>query len=179
MNAKKILGYLLIVAGFLAGAYVAVRTPDGVAVPPFLLALGVGVLGVALVRWALVQEATHEDTVAANIETLEASLVTLVEDLEALDREKESIDVYDLRHRIDDTFPPHLDSFVQARESMKVHFGLQAYADVMSAFATGERNLNRVWSASTDGYIDEAHTYIHLAHQEMDEALRLFRAAEG
>ena len=34
-------------------------------------------------------------------------------------------------------------------------FGLQAYADVMSDFASAERYLNRAWSASTDGYIDE------------------------
>ena len=34
-------------------------------------------------------------------------------------------------------------------------FGMQNYADVMSNFAAGERYINRVWSASTDGYVDE------------------------
>ena len=35
-------------------------------------------------------------------------------------------------------------------------FGLAAFADVMTAFASGERSINRAWSASADGYFDEA-----------------------
>jgi hypothetical protein len=49
----------------------------------------------------------------------------------------------------------------------------------MNSFAAGERNLNRVWSASTDGYIDEAHDYIALAREQMVEALEKFRALES
>lgn len=197
----KILGYLLITAGFLAGAYFAVLpapAPEEAPEPPpleqplageaepaagespiplgaFLGSLALGVLGVALVRLTLRAEARHEDTLSANIETLEASLEALLEEAETLDRDKEGIDVFDLRHRIDDTFPSHLDAFVQARKSIAHSFGLQAYADVMSAFAAGERHLNRVWSASTDGYIDEAHTYIGLSKEHFEEALGLFR----
>jgi hypothetical protein len=40
----------------------------------------------------------------------------------------------------------------------------------MSNFAAGERYINRVWSASTDGYVDEVNLYL-------DRALRQFREA--
>ena len=177
----KIIGYALITLGFLAAAHFATlpavegagaaETPLG----PFLGGLGVGVLGVILVRVAVRQQATHEDRLSTDIETIEASLVSLVEKAEALDREKADLDVYDLRHLIDERFPPDLDAFVQARGSISHSFSLQAYADVMSPFAIGERHINRVWSASTDGYIDEAHTYIGLAKEQFEEALRVFR----
>jgi len=45
-----------------------------------------------------------------------------------------------------------------------------SYADVMSHYAGGERYLNRVWSASADGYVDEVNTYL-------DRSLEQFRLA--
>jgi hypothetical protein len=73
-------------------------------------------------------------------------------------------------------FPRDLDAFVQARESVAHRFGLQAYAEVMNPFAAGERYLNRVWSTSTDGYVDEAHRYIDMAREQFESALAEFRA---
>jgi hypothetical protein len=52
--------------------------------------------------------------------------------------------------------------------------GLQSYADVMSAFAAGERYISRVWSASTDGYVDEARNYLNRATEQFIEARALF-----
>jgi hypothetical protein len=49
-------------------------------------------------------------------------------------------------------------------------FGMQNYADVMSNFAAGERYINRVWSASTDGYVDEVNMYIDRALEQFREA---------
>jgi len=67
-----------------------------------------------------------------------------------------------------------LNIFANARESMQHVFGLQNYADVMSAFAAGERYVNRVWSASTDGYVDEVRTYLARATEQFGEAHSLF-----
>jgi hypothetical protein len=44
----------------------------------------------------------------------------------------------------------------------------------MSAFAAGERYINRVWSASTDGYVDEVCNYLDRATQQFREAWALF-----
>ena len=46
----------------------------------------------------------------------------------------------------------------------------------MSEFAAGERYLNRVWSASTDGYIDEAHTYLDKARDQFAHANETLQA---
>jgi len=41
----------------------------------------------------------------------------------------------------------------------------------MGYFASGERYLNRVWSASADGYIDEVAAYLDKAQLQFSEAL--------
>ncbi len=156
----KGLGYLLITGGFLAGSYFTVQQPDGVPVGPYLVVLALGIAGVVMVRHAVHQEAREEGVIAGNLGLIDGSLASVVAKIQALDGEKESVDVYELRHRID---------------SVAHRFGLQAYADVMNPFAAGERALNRVWSTSTDGYIDEAHTYIGKAREQFEEALAVFR----
>jgi hypothetical protein len=66
-----------------------------------------------------------------------------------------------------------INSFVEARESMIPRLGMQNYADIMSPFATGERLLNRAWSASADGYVDEVRDCIHGAREELRRAKQL------
>jgi hypothetical protein len=41
----------------------------------------------------------------------------------------------------------------------------------MSSFAAGERYLNRVWSASADGYVDEVNIYLDKAQEQFAESL--------
>jgi RNase adaptor protein for sRNA GlmZ degradation len=171
---KKI-GYLLIVVGFLWGAFLTVERAEGVSAPMYLLALAVGVAGVAISRSAARAEARDVTKLETNIATIESSLAAIAADADRLDVDKTSINVYDLRHRIDETFPEHLAAFVDARESIAHSYGLQAYAEVMNRFAAGERYLNRVWSASTDGYEPEAHDYIRRARLQFDDALETFR----
>jgi hypothetical protein len=71
-------------------------------------------------------------------------------------------------------FRHDLNEFAEARETMIHVFGMQQFADVMSAFAAGERYINRVWSASTDGYVDEVQKYIKRAREQFAEATELF-----
>jgi len=172
------LGYLLISAGFLYGAYLTALDERQVATLPFLFALAVAAAGVVVARTAARQEATHEERLATDMAAIGGSLDRLVDKAAGLDKSKEEIDVYDLRQRIDDEFMGDLDAFVQARESIAHSFSLQAYADVMNPFAAGERYLNRVWSASTDGYIDEAHDYIGRAREQFESAREIFRALQ-
>ena len=172
----KNLGYLLIVAGFLWGSFLTVQQPEGVNTALYLVALAIGVAGVITARTAVRAEARDETRLQTNIAAIETSLAALANDAERLDEQKESINVYDIRHVIDETFPPHLAAFVEARESIAHSYGLKAYAEVMNRFATGERYLNRVWSASTDGYQPEAHDYITRSRVQFDDALLTFRA---
>lgn len=174
----KNLGYLLLTVGFLGGAYFAVLDAESVPVGTFLTMFAVGVLGVIMARMAGHKESRDVEVVSANIGAIGTSLERIVEKARAFDRDKESIDVYELRHHIDREFPDDLDTFVQARQSIAHSYGLQTYADVMNPFAAGERYLNRVWSTSTDGYIDEAHTYVTKAREQFEDALEVFQGLE-
>lgn len=97
--------------------------------------------------------------------------MNLVRKVADLDTRKHEIHTYDMRHKLDELLVEDLDRFVNARESISHAYGLQAYADVMSHFAGGERYLNRVWSASADGYIDEVNAYLTKAHEQFEMAL--------
>lgn len=175
----KSLGYILITSGFLAGSYYSVLDTDLVTwtavVPCFLI----GLTGVALIQVAIHRQSSHTDTLRANIGKLEASLSRIVEKAKRLDAEKGSLSVYEVHHRIDDDFMEDLDIFVENRESIGHAFGLQSYADVMTHFATGERYLNRCWSASTDGYTDEVNSYLSRVSNQFGQALGLLRQHTG
>jgi hypothetical protein len=165
------IGYLMITVGFLAGSLAATVDKEHVRWFWFVAALVVGVLGVVLVRFGAHREKRVEGRVTENIQSIETSLARIVENMAGLNAQKSSLNTYDVRHRIDELFPGDLDTFVQARESIAHGHGLNAYADVMSSFAAGERYLNRVWSASTDGYIDEVDTYLDKAQTQFADSL--------
>ena len=166
------LGYLMITVGFLAGALTAVVDEDVVRWGYFAGSLAVGVVGIVLVRAAHARHSLAEEKLTLNMQVIEASLAQIVEKISRLNAQKQSVDIYDMRHRIDELFPGDLTSFVQARHSIAQVHGLQAYADVMSCFAAGERYLNRVWSASADGYVDEVNTYLDKAQSQFVESLQ-------
>ncbi len=174
----KNLGYLLLTAGFLGGSYFAVLDAESVPAGTFLMMFAVGVVGVVIARMAGHKESRDVEVVSANIGAIGASLERIVEKARAFERDKDQVDVYELRHHIDREFPDDLDTFAQARQSIAHSYGLQVYADVMNPFAAGERYLNRVWSTSTDGYIDEAHTYVVKAREQFEEALEVFQGLE-
>ncbi|MHC4563882.1 MAG: hypothetical protein ACYS8X_14080 [Planctomycetota bacterium] len=141
----------------------------------YVPALALGVAGVVMIR---TEEARHEKTehhVAANIEAVQSSLERIAANIEKLNADKDSIDTYDMRHRVDELFVDDLEMFVDARESIAHRYGLAAYGNVMSSFAAGERYLNRVWSASADGYIDEVNEYLQKAKDQFAESLTLVR----
>lgn len=171
-------GLLLIWGGFLAGAYFSVLDTETIPWTMVGPCLVVGLIGVVLVQLDARSKRSATGAVRLNLGKLEGSLDRIVEKAARLDTAKESLDVYEVRHKIDEMFMDDLDIFVQARESIGHAYGLQAYADVMSHFATGERYLNRSWSASTDGYIEEVHTYIGRAREQFQQALELLRGLQ-
>ena len=171
----KKLGYLMITAGFLAGALAAVVDAQSIRWPQFAAALGVGAAGIVLVRIRQKQTSRSEGKLASDMQSVEESLSRIVENITQLNAQKHSVYTYDMHNRIDELFAEDLVTFVDARESIAHVHGLTAYADVMSCFAAGERYLNRVWSASVDGYIDEVNAYIDKAQIQFIESLQKIR----
>ncbi len=136
----------------------------------FAISMAIGVAGVFIVRAGHKQIHTSEDALNKNISSVETSLANIVKNIMELNTQKDSINTYDVRTRIDELFPNDLTNFVDARKSISHIYGLVAYGEVMSSFAAGERYLNRVWSASADGYIDEVNTYIEKAKEQFVES---------
>lgn len=169
------LGHVLMWLGFLAAAFVTTRQRDAVAWVPYAAAGLVGVAGVVILRRTAGAAASHVETVRSNIATLEASLSRLVRNVTAMNAQRDSIHVYDLHGRIDRELAGDLAAFADARESMIHGIGLQEYANVMDLFARGERAINRSWSASADGYVDEVWTYMALAEESLREADRILQ----
>lgn len=172
--AKKF-GYLLITIGFLAGALVSVLDEESVRWSWFSITIVAGAIGILLVRIIQRRTSRAEETLTTNIEAIENSLRQIVDNLKRLNNQKQDINPYDMRHSIDELFAEDLAIFVDGRESIAHAYGLKAYADVMSFFAAGERYLNRVWSASADGYVDEVNTYLDKAQAQFAESLEKVR----
>ena len=171
----KNLGYVLLWLGFLGGSLASVTDKDRVHWRYYAGALAAGAAGVVIVRVSAKKVSTSEGKLAANIESIGTALGTIVENMKQLSEEQKSIGTYDVRHRIDELFRDDLARFADARESIAHVYGLNAYGEVMSSFAAGERYLNRVWSASADGYIDEVSAYIDKAREQFVESLEKIR----
>ena len=173
------IGYVLITIAFLAAALATVTDELQVLWQYFIAAIAAGIVGIVLVRRSQRQAALHEDVLTANIQTLESSLMQIVETLNQLNRDIETIDLHKLPERIDELLIEPINAFVNSRASIGHVYGLQSYADVMNAFANGERYLNRVWSSAADGYIDEAHDYLQRSETQFHEALEKLRSLEA
>ena len=169
----KALGYLLITAGFLAGCVFAVQTAENeVQWSGFVPAFVVGVVGVVLARVGTHRAASHKGKLSGDFATLTSSIDKIVKNVAMLDAEKEGLDPYTVHGRIDAVLREDLVRFADARESVGYLHSLADYAEVMNAFAAGERYLNRVWSASIDGWIDEL-------QESLGRSLEQFRAVQS
>lgn len=156
----RALGLLLTTAGFVAGAFVAVIDPGQIAWGLFAAAVAVGALGVGVMRFATKKATSDEGLVRGRLEDVESSLAEMVVLSKRVAAEYEPRRVYELPDLLDETFDNLINKFVEAREAIAHRYGVDAYAEVMSDFAAGERYLNRVWSAAAEGYVDEADKYL-------------------
>jgi hypothetical protein len=178
MNIKMV--YLLMVMlAFLGGAFIAVLDPVTVNWVHMGSVLTIGAIGLVFYRQANKSEASASHRLSGNMQLLGESLANVLANLEQMCVAKSELPVYEARFEIDRLFREDLNNFAEARETMIHVFGMQKYADVMSAFAAGERYINRVWSASTDGYENEVHRYLEKARTQFDEADGLFRQLQS
>ncbi len=170
----KLIAILLVIGSFLAGSFITVLDPREVTWSWMVPVLLIGTVGLWLARRARHQEDRAGSKLADNIDILADSLNNILSRLKLMSQHKEELPTYEARFEIDRQFREELNNFAEARESMIHVFGMQNYADVMSNFAAGERYINRIWSASTDGYQDEVYLYLDRAMNQFDEAHKHF-----
>ena len=167
----KGLGYLLLCAGFIGGAYATALDVVSVSWGLFGLSSLAAAIGVLLFKRHEKALAQSDEVLENNRSELRGSIDNVVSDLREIVGNG-GLQGAELRDRIDDKLRPDLTRFADARESMVHLFGLQTYADIMSHFAAGERYINRVWSSSADGYDAEARKYLDKAVEQFEDAQR-------
>lgn len=170
----KAFALILIIASFLVGAFLSSLDPQTVNWAFMVPTLGAGLAGLWLHRRATHSEIRAGRRLADNIQLLGTCLDNISRNLNAVCARGDDLPVYEARFEIDRLFREDLSRFAEARESMIHVFGMQNYADVMSNFAAGERYINRVWSASTDGYVDEVRMFLERAREQFNEAQQHF-----
>jgi len=175
----KSIGYFLLCAGFLAGAFSTTLDVENVNWVMFAVAATAAVGGLVTIKRQASAHARSGSVLELNRNELRDSIQNIVRDLEELNG-GEVREGAALRDQIDLKLRNDLRRFADARESMVHLFGLQTYADIMSSFAAGERYINRVWSSSADGYAEEAAMYLKKAGKQFADAQKqLTQAAAG
>jgi hypothetical protein len=153
-------GQILITIGFLISALSTAMDPIDVNWALFTPGAVLGVVGIVVAIMGRREYSRSIERLTTNLSAIGESLTELAESAQKMDAEKKDIFVYDVHERIDEAFPKPLDRFVQARVSVIHAFGMNDYANLMNHFAAGERAINRAWSASVDGYVEEVHKSI-------------------
>lgn len=172
----KAIGFILLTLGFLIGAFATALDVENVNWTLFGAAAVGAVAGLLMIKRAAAAHATSEAVLEVNRSELRESIDNIVRDLSEIIGDA-SAKGASLREAIDLRLRNDLRRFADARESMVHLFGLQTYADIMSHFAAGERYINRVWSASADGYDEEASAYLEKASTQFAEAQEQLLAA--
>ena len=186
MSGIRVVGHVLLWLGFLAGAFVTVRSVEveaapwsTVSWPAYGAAIFVATVGVVVLRATkkAVGVASAEEVRA--IDQLEAILARLHSTVDNWSRKSDEINVYEFHGMIDESLADDLGQFADLRETLIPEFGLDHYARIMTEFALAERTLNRTWSASADGYVDEVRTCLGRAEAHLTGARkRLAEAVE-
>ncbi len=167
---QKQIGYIMIILSFLGGAFITSLDALTVNWNLFFPTMVMGILGVITVNKAVKKEAHSDGVLKTNLDNIESSIDRIVSNLVELNNNKKEIPPYEIRFEIDKKFREDLTLFADSRRSLGHRYGLQPYAEVMSAFAAGERYINRVWSASADSYVDEVMLYLDKAQNQFIEA---------
>ena len=155
---------------------------------PFGLGVLLVVIGVVLARRGM-----HAESLVAQAHSVSTGaapgplLARLVQELDTLcarygeapagsdvDINMEAVraDVERLQHEV-------VNPLVEGREQISQAFGVGTYADIFVPFSAAERQLNRVWSACVDGYIDEISPCLQRAQVSALQAHEAFGVARS
>ena len=114
----------------------------------FIAVAGAGLLGMP-------QKIEHSEDEGSSGKKVDPAkcIETIIGIIKEIDFEK--MNQKAIQDRIEDIQLNNLVPFAEARHEFQHDYGLVNFADFFSDFATGERSINRAWSALVDGYMDE------------------------
>jgi len=175
---KGLLTFVLITAGTLAASLAVARTDTSVTgwmatwqVSTLWAVAGLVLIAVGIVVQRSGKAAAGEEA-RMGLAGLDATLEQVVGEVDRLGEAIGTLELDALHTRVDEVLIGPVTDFAEGRQALIEVFGIGPYAEVMGPFAQGERYLNRAWSASADGYQEEAETYARKAGPLFREAHR-------
>ncbi|MCK5074341.1 MAG: hypothetical protein KAQ98_13005 [Bacteriovoracaceae bacterium] len=163
MKTAKWIGILFFLGGTILATISASKIPAegstypdtlGIFIPGFILAV-IGILiWHTMVRKLIKlelkqQDASSNDNPVTLIEKLQPNLTDLTSKIGNLDSDE-------LCQEVDKLLDNYVLPFAEVRQTLVNMMGMSKGAQVLVTIAYGERMLNRVWSASADGHLEEA-----------------------
>ena len=180
-----VIGQLCLWIGFLGGALATVfrlevQDAPWTTIPwgAYGVSLAVGIVGVVLLRNDRSQQRNSAAETDDAIDSVKAHLIAAHGAIQELQRSLDGMSCEDVLSFIDDRCVASLTEFADGREAILNHFGAAIFAEVMTEFASGERYLNRAWSAAADGYVDEVERSVNAAMTFLDAAITQLAAAQ-
>lgn len=179
------LAYILFAVGTLIAISGAAKLPEQTGGWPDTLAVfivGAVISAAGLVLWRYMLAATKKAAVKAEADSptqggaLEL-LAGVLEPARTLQAEIDKLDGTTITQRIDVLLETYVLPFAEVRQTVIDRFGMAKGAEILITVAYGERMLNRVWSAASDGHLPEAMASLPEAIDALDEAHQLAQAA--
>lgn len=183
----SVLGQILLWVGFLAGSLATVWNLENSADkwatipwPAYGAAALVSAIGATILRVDKASKRSLSTADDSGFAGLQSALQKVTELMESLAVKLPALTCEEVLVFIDQQCMPQITDFVESRELISNRLGNQTYADIMTEFASGERYMNRAWSAAADGYVDEVERSVNLSRDFFRVADRnLKRAATG
>lgn len=179
-----ILGQILLWFGFLGGSLACVLRLENEddkwsTIPWGMYAAGtaIGIVGVVLIRIDKASRSAASADSESDFETVRDSLQAVAQRIAGLHDKLDEMTCEDVLKFIDEQCVPPCADFADGRQVLVNRFGTALFAAVMTEFASGERYMNRAWSASADGYVDEVEKCVQYARTFFEAAVNTLNEA--
>jgi hypothetical protein len=184
VSVGAIAGQVLLWLGFLGGAFVTVLRLDNREAPwqtidwrLYGLFAVIGIAGVILLRINKAAQRAQSASSAEGLDKVTQYLAQAAERVAHLVADLQNMSCEQVLEYIDGDCGPVLADFADGRMVISDRLGTAVFAEVMTEFASGERYLNRAWSAAADGYVDEVESSIGHANQFLAAAVQKLNEA--
>ncbi|MFK7736240.1 MAG: hypothetical protein AB8B50_09440 [Pirellulaceae bacterium] len=166
-----IAGQLFLWLGFLGGSFATVLRKEIPDAPwqtiPWMMygcSLLVGGIGVVMLRSEKASQAEADGDSDAGFAVVKEQLKKAAKAVATLQQNLDEMTCEEVLDYIDENCVPPCTEFADSRMVISQRYGNAKYAEVMTEFASGERYVNRTWSAAADGYVDEVEVSASHAH---------------
>jgi hypothetical protein len=166
IKLKRNIGIGLFILGSIIAISAAAKMPPGTGtdgkfpdtVGPFVFAFILGIIGNIL--WHKSEKAItmleleeNKGEGDSNPLTLLKATIAQLEELEQISKEKEGMEFCE---KVDEVLDNYVHPFTEKRKTFVDILGQLKGSEILLTVAYGERMLNRVWSAASDGHMEEA-----------------------